>query len=425
MDQVKQRQQVAPGDPPTSARVPGARRVALLVESSTSWGTGVIRGVAEYAAAVGPWLFYLEPFGRNQALRLPKGWQGDGVIARVNNAELADEIEAAGLACVDISWFALSEGRFARVTVDERAVGTMAASHLIERGFRELAYIPPLGRPHYANDLGRAVADAARAAACRYHRFERPADECITRPRDIEIEALVAWLGELPKPVGVVAFGDFSAREVTEAAWLAGFRVPDQIAVVGSEHDELSAMISNPPLSSVDVGAVRVGARAAEVLDQMMRGEPAPKRPVLLPPVGVIARESTDILATEDPIVAQACRFIRERARGNIVIDDVVEHCLVSRRTLEQRFNTVLGCSPARMLRRVRVERACALLTDTERSIPVIASETGFGLRNRMTRAFLSELEMTPQQYREQHAPVFRRAGDPHDGTGDEVLPER
>lgn len=393
--------------------------MALLVESSTSWGTGVIRGVAEYAAAVGHWLFYLEPFGRNEMLRLPKGWRGEGVIARVNNAELADEIEAAGLACVDISWFALSEGRFPRVTVDEQAVGALAAGHLVERGFRELAYIPPLGRPHYANELGRAVTETARRAGCRCHWFERPAGESIMRPRDVEIESLVAWLHDLPKPVGVVAFGDFGAREVTEAAWIAGYRVPDQIAVVGSEHDELSAMISNPPLSSVDVGAVRVGARAAEVLDQMMRGEGWPVEPVLLPPVGVIARKSTDVLATEDPVVAQACRFIRERAHSNIVIDDVVEHCLVSRRTMEQRFVAVLGCSPARMLRRVRVERACALLSDTDRSIPVIAAETGFGLRNRMTRAFAAELGITPQEYREQHAPVFRRAGEgPEERTG-------
>lgn len=389
-----------------------ARRVALLVESSTSWGTGVIRGVAEYAAAAGPWLFYLEPFGRNQMLRLPQGWKGDGVIARVNNAELADEIEAAGLACVDISWFALSEGRFPRVTVDEHAVGVLAASHLIERGFRELAYMPPLGRAHYANDLGRAVQETADRAGCRCHWFWRPEDESVSRPRDVEIEALESWLRGLPKPVGVVAFGDFGAREVTEAAWLAGYRVPDEIAVVGSEHDELSAMISNPPLSSVDVGAIKVGARAAEVLDQMMRGEGAPSRPVLLPPVGMIARKSTDVLSTEDPVVSQACRFIRERAHGNIVIDDVVEHCLVSRRTLEQRFTAVLGCSPARMLRRVRVERACAMLSDTERSVPVIAAETGFGLRNRMTRAFVAELGMTPQQYREQHAPILRRAGE-------------
>jgi LacI family transcriptional regulator len=416
MKQPKQPQRLTPSAPELNRAGAAARRVALLVESSTSWGTGVIRGVAEYAAAVGPWLFYLEPFGRNQLLRLPKGWRGDGVIARVNNAELADEIEAAGLACVDISWFSLSEGRFPRVTVDERAVGVLAASHLIERGFRELAYIPPLGRPHYANELGRAVGDTARAAGCRFHRFERPAGERIARPRDVEIEALVAWLDGLPKPVGVVAFGDFGAREVTEAAWLAGYKVPDQIAVVGSEQDELSAVISNPPLSSVDVGAVRVGASAAEVLDRMMRGGPAPGRPVLLAPVGVIARESTDVLATEDPVVSQACRFIRERARGNIVIDDVVEHCLVSRRTLEQRFAAVLGCSPARMLRRVRVERACALLTDTDRSVPVIAAETGFGLRNRMTRAFQAELGISPQRYREEHAPVFRRAGDPSPG---------
>jgi LacI family transcriptional regulator len=132
------------------------------------------------------------------------------------------------------------------VTVDERAVGVLAASHLIERGFRELAYIPPLGRPHYANELGRAVGDTARVAGCPVPPVRASCGVSGSRgPRDVEIEALVAWLHGLPKPVGVVAFGDFGAREVTEAAWLAGYKVPDQIAVVGSEQDELSAVISN------------------------------------------------------------------------------------------------------------------------------------------------------------------------------------
>lgn len=405
-------QQLSDDAPPGRGAAERALRVALLVESSTSWGTGVIRGVAEYAAAAGPWLFYLAPFGRNEPLTLPKGWAGDGVIARVNTPELGDEIARAGLPCVDISWFELSKGRFTRVTVDEWAVGRAAAEHLIERGFREIGYIPPLGRPHYRNRLGEAVREAAEAAGCRCVWFERPEAEQVARPRDQEMQELVGWLRELPKPVGIVAFGDFHAREVTEAAWLAGLGVPDEVAVVGSEQDELSAMISNPPLSSVNVGPVRVGVKAAEVLEGLMRGEAAPKNPVLLPPVGVIARRSTDVLATEDEVVAAACRFIRARAHGNIVIDDVVEHCLVSRRTLEQRFMQVLGVSPARMLRRVRVERACALLTDTEKGLPVIAAETGFGTPTRMVRTFASELSLTPQEYRERNPPVFRRLGD-------------
>ncbi|MBK7403300.1 MAG: substrate-binding domain-containing protein [Phycisphaerales bacterium] len=382
-----------------SARVQ-PRRVAILIESSTSWGTGVIRGIARYAAEHGPWVFYLEPLGRNQTLRMPEGWTGDGVLARVNSRELADDIEHAGVPCVDLSWFGFSEGRFANCTVDEVAVGRLVASHLLERGLRNLAYVPPLQRQGYANLLGQTVERVAREAGCECAWYERPEGERVHRPWRAELEGLIDWLRSLPKPVGVVAFGDFSARQVTEACWLAGLAVPDEVAVVGSEQDELSSLISNPPLSSVDVGSVRVGYAAAELLDGLMRGEPLPAGPVLLAPVGIITRRSSDVLATTDEIVAQACQFMRANAHRPIHIDHVVEHCAVSRRTLEQRFAAVLDRTPARMLRRIRVERAAARLADSDDPLPVVASETGFVTPDRMTRAFRAELETTPQEFR-------------------------
>lgn len=386
--------------PPSADPAPPPRRIAILVESSTSWGTGVIRGVARYAAEHGPWAFYLEPFGRNQKLRMPEGWTGDGVIARVNSEEIAADIEQAGVPCVDLSWFSYSDGRFPRCTVDEEAVGELVARHLLERGLRHIAYVPPLHRPGYANRLGRTVERVAGESGCECSWYERPEGERVHRPWRAELDGLIGWLRGLAKPVGVVAFGDFSARQVTEACWLAGLAVPDEVAVVGSEQDELSALISNPPLSSVDVGSERVGYAAAQLLDRLMSGDPPPRSPVLLPPIGVITRRSTDVLATSDEIVAQACQFMRANAHRPIHVEHVVEHCLVSRRTLEQRFALVLGQSPARMLRRIRVERAAARLADTQDPLPVVASETGFVSADRMIRAFRAELGIAPQECR-------------------------
>lgn len=376
------------------------RRVAILIESSTSWGADVIRGVARYAAEVGPWVFHLEPYGRNERLRLPAGWKGDGVLARVNNDDLAQDLLREGVPVVDLSWFDFSKGRFPRCTVDESAVGRLAAEHLIERGLHQLAYCPPLGRPGYSNTLGHAFSETAHNAGCACNWFRRSSESPDGRPWKEELDDLIQWLTTLPKPVGVLAFGDFGARRITEACWIAGLNVPEQVAVLGSESDHLSALISLPPLSSVDVGADRVGRAAAELLDDMMSGQAPPKKPVLLPPVGVVARKSTDMLSTDDELLAQACAFIRDNAHLPIGVEHIVEHVLVSRRTLEQRFMGVLGKPPAIMLRRARLELARRLLFDTTKTLAAIAEESGFQSTDRMNRAFQSEFAKSPGEFR-------------------------
>jgi len=376
------------------------KRIAILIESSTSWGADVIRGVARFAAEHGPWAFFLEPYGRNEKLRLPEGWRGDGILARVNNPRLIEDLERARVPCVDLSWFDYSKGRLPRCTVDEAAVGRLAAEHFAERGLKHLAYCPPLRRPGYGNTLGHAFAEAAHRQGCVCHWLNRPEGQEHERPWKEEVDDLMVWLKGLAKPVGVLAFGDFGARRITEACWLAGLSVPDEVAVLGSEHDQLSALISMPPLSSVDVGAERVGHRAAELLDELMRDGVRPRRPILLPPVGVVARKSTDILATDDELVARACEFIRAEAHRGINVDDVVNHVLVSRRTLEQRFSADLGRAPAAMIRRVRVDIAKRMLLDTDRSLASIAMESGFQTTERMARGFRRELDATPQSFR-------------------------
>jgi LacI family transcriptional regulator len=374
-------------------------RIAVLVETSTSWGTQLVEGIASYAHEQGPWFFYLEPRGRYERLRLPTNWNGDGIIARVTTEALAREIVASRIPAVNVSWYGFGAESIARCTVDEKLCGRLAAEHFLERGYSHFAYCGPLRRPGYVDRFGQSYCDAVRAAGhdCSVHRPRQSSRD----PRDwsTQLTNLSAWLEGLPKPLGLLAWNDVRGRQVTEACQYAGISVPEEVAVLGAEDDALMAAVSNPPLSSIDVSSKRVGYQAARLLSRLMRGKKRPSRPVLIEPSGIISRQSTDTLAIDDADLAAGLRFVRENAHRGIQVADVVDHVHLSRRILEQRFKQLLGRLPAAEIRRVRIERARRMLVETELAMPQIASACGFNQPEVFTRTFRREVKSCWDQF--------------------------
>ena len=187
-----------------------------------------------------------------------------------------------------------------------------------------------------------------------------------------------------------------------EAATRAGYLVPDQIAVIGVNEDPLVCESTDPPLSAVAQASEKIGLEAARRLDRLMRGESVEPRHVTLPPRAIVARRSTDMLAVDDPTVAAVLRFIRENAQEPIEVADVVETVDLSRRTLETKFLAATGRTLAVELRRVRVERAKRLLTETNDPITNIVFACGFNSRQVFCNIFRRETGMTPSEFRGQ-----------------------
>ena len=129
---------------------------------------------------------------------------------------------------------------------------------------------------------------------------------------------------------------------------MSGIRVPDQVAILAGDTDDLMCEVCTPPLSSVALAGRRIGYEAAAALDRMMNGERPPAQPIKIPPHGVISRQSTDILAIDDDTVVRALRFIQQRAFQDIVVKDILHEVPVSRRSLEIQFRRYLGRSAGR-----------------------------------------------------------------------------
>ncbi len=380
-----------------------SRRVCLLIDTSTSWGSRLIKGVSRHAQEAGDWLIHVEPWGRYEHFRVPRGWDGHGIIARISHQSLADEIVAMRLPAVNLSWFPARGNRIAQCTVDPVASGQMAAEYFLSAGHKQFAFCGPLRELRYRDGYAESFCSALKKKGLTCNVYQSPGGDQQTIAWDTHLASLVEWLNQLPRPVAMLCWSAARGRQVTEACHYAGIRVPDEVSVLGGDHDELMSHISSPPLSTIDQPAEQIGYEAAKLLEGMMRGKKTRKRPLFLPPTGIIVRHSTDTLAIDDEIVRDALHLIRDRAQEGIRVSEVVRELAVARRALEQRFVRLVGRTPAAEIRRVRIEAAKRLLVESDRSIANISRATGFGHQDLFSRVFRRGVGMTPSQFRHQH----------------------
>lgn len=378
-------------------------KVALLIDTATTWGSGLIEGIAEYANAHEDWQCFLGPRGKYDRSLLPDDWECDGVIARVTNQELADQLIHRRIPSVNVSWYRYGEGKIPCCTCDQASIAELAVDYFIDRGLRQFAYCPSTLRPNFVDDFGPAFTESLRRRTFSCYSFVPEPVVDSSFPTAGELARMAEWLQSLPKPIGLLAFDSVQARQIAESCLLANIDVPHEVAILGGEHDLLSCTISKPQLSSVDHSPRQVGWTAAKLLSRLMAGEAPPSKPVLLPATRVITRQSTDTVAVTDDLLALALDYIKKHSNRHIQVADILREVPISRRALEKGFRKCLGRSPAQEIRRVRVDQAVQLLCDTTWAMPRIAQACGFERSELLTRAFRRELKTTPSEFRKQH----------------------
>lgn len=377
------------------------RRIALLMSRDVSFYRDVIRGVRAYAVGKRNWVFQDGP-PEASVVRAFKQWNPHGTIAELLTVDLARDVLRLGRPLVDMSC-TVPNLDVPVVDVDHRAVGRLAAEHFLERGHwhfgffgSEWAHFSRLREASFRTRLAEA---GFSVSSCYIEYLLRlPALTGWKHAR----RRVHGWLRELPKPIGILASNDIPARDLADACLQLGIRVPDEVALLGVDNDDLECGLTSPPLSSVATPARQIGYEAAKLLDGLMAGRAAPREPVFLPPIGVVTRRSTDALAIDDPCVAAALDFIAKRIEGDIGVEDVAQFAAIGRRTLEHRFRKILGHTVLQEIRRTRIQRVKQLLSDTDLPMPAIARRSGFSTPQRMATVFRSETGLTPSQYRRQ-----------------------
>lgn len=382
------------------------KRVAVLVDTSTTWGRDVIAGVHRYSREKVGWQLFVEPRGVEQRRWLPTAWTGDGVIARVGFVELAKKLRSLKLPVVNVSGITLAKVDFPRVLSDQVAAANLAAEHLLARGFRHFGYFSLLGL-EYVAEHQQAFVDALRLNGHGCEVFSVSPHLGAEPDWNLDLKRLGKWLRALPKPMAVFTWNSSSARELIYACMQSGLAVPEEVAVLSGSDDDLFCEVTPVPISAVKLDSEQIGYRAAAELDAMMQNPGAtPPAEVLIPPQGVAERRSTDTLAVDDACMVKALRFIRENPARLMNVNDVARQAGLCRRALELRFQSLLGRSPASEIRRVRIAHAINLLQRTNLSVATVAERSGFSSPEYMASVFRSQLSTTPLHYRKQDAAV-------------------
>ncbi len=382
------------------------KRVAILLNLSRVYDRGIIRGIMRYIHSNCPWRLYVE---EDPANKIPSftSWSGDGLIVDLDGGRISKAIpkftgKLVGIGCLapDI----LRKLDISTVKTDDQMVAEWAADHLVERGLEHFAYC---GMDQRGLDQWNEIrCDSFRRCIMKqgYQCSVFTGRRRLLQDWILMQQELTEWLAGLPKPVGLMACNDSQGRSVLEACRQADINVPEDVAIIGVDNDELMCELAVPPLSSVAQATEQIGFRAAELLDTLMTGHRRRPVHINIPPACLVTRQSSDIVAIDDEVVSRATKFIREHATELVGVSDVVRHVGVSRSTLEKHFKGMVGRTVHDEFQKRRLGVARRLLTCSNLPLQVIAEQSGFRSAHYMSAVFRRELGHPPGKLRQQRS---------------------
>jgi LacI family transcriptional regulator len=375
------------------------RRIALLMSQDSGFHRQVLLGIRAYADSQRGWLFHNAPPVKD-TLRPLREWNPHGIIAHLDHFSIASKILQLGKPLVDTA--CMLEGLAAPVVdVDHTAVGRLAAEYFLTRGYRRVGYFGS-GSVRYSrireSSFRRTVAAAGfEISTCHAEYRPRLASEVSWKSVNQQVQQ---WLKSLAKPVAILADHDVAAHDLADMCAILGLPVPEEIAILGVDDDELECQLAFPPLSSIAINAQWIGFEAAQLLDGLMSGKSPPAEPLYLPPVRVVTRHSTNLFAVDDPVILAALHYIRNHLTQPIRVNTMADELVIRRRHLEQKFRAVLKRSVLAEIHRARVEKAKELLIRGDQQISQVASQSGFSNAQRLATVFRRLAGMTPREYR-------------------------
>jgi LacI family transcriptional regulator len=382
--------------------------VALLVDMSSAYGRGLLQGIYTYVREHSPWSTSLTELGRSDPAPkwLIDNLHVDGVIARIENKRTANALLKLKIPVVNVS-SAMHIPQFPWIVPDHAAISQLAAEHFLQRGFKNLAFC---GNELYRfsnwreKEFVRNAQEAGCSCSAFHPRRHRRRDNLTLSE---EQQQMGEWIQQLPKPVGIMACNDIRAQQLLETCERINISVPEEVSAIGVDNDEILCSWTIPPLSSVSPDSHRAGYEAARVLHALMTKKAIRKREFRFAPLGIITRQSSDMLAIDDPHVARAMTIIRARACEGINVADLLKEIPVSRRILERRFATALGRTPHEEILRLQIQKVVRLLKETSLPVTEVAHQSGFLHSEYLSVVFKKRFGVSPSQYRHKNRDSF------------------
>ena len=379
-------------------------KITLLFDANKEYGRQILKGIGHYLQTAQPdWDLYLEDDFRFNADNVNL-WLGDGIIADFDNKQLAAKLATSVIPVVAVGGSYADAAAYSScpyIATDNAKIIMLAFKHLQDSGIEQFAFygMPKEQAPGWATEREKAFLKLMMAQQYPYSICREGAIDAANRQKLLSM--LGDWLVALPKPVGIIAVTDAQARYLIQACQKHGLLVPDDIAIIGIDNDELAKSLSAISLSSVKQGCFNMGFQAAKVLDQRLNGQQVAATPMFISPEGVVARESSAFRLLSDPIVKQAIHYIRLNAVKRIKVTQVANHLQISRSQLENRFLAEVGHSVHQELHNQKRAHACQMLLTTEEPVSEVARLSGYSSKQYLSAVFQRHFNLTPLQYRQ------------------------
>ena len=342
---------------------------------------------------------------------LPSGPAPHGAfVDTLPDSPLVTDLLARGLCVIRLGRFEhAADGTLTSIIPGRADAGRLAAEHFADRKFQHVGFVcyPTLIGNPYVSPLRDVFCARARELGCEAHSlvFEdldprKDAEMLASETHLLRQAQLARWLQSVPKPIGIFTFSDNMAGRIAIAALDEALEIPKQVALLGYGGDRATCVSAPVLLSAVDVGHERLCDVAIRLMQDHVNGKAVPSGATYVPPSGVVIRESTDVLASTDPAVADAIRYMWDHLTADLSVDDVAAAVSTPRRKLERAFHAQIGHGINAELQRRRLERCCELLRTTTFTIADIAPMVGFRSKDYLHTLFRRRFGMTPRAYR-------------------------
>lgn len=385
----------------------GIPQVALLMPLVLKGQFDLLRGILQFVKLHGPWRLYrMEGRPGEQRLLDLKRWGCSGIITGACDTQEAKLIARAGvpvIVCEPSPPMRQPSHPLAKCTcthLDSYACGKLAAEYYLNRHYSQFAFVGEAHDLYWSKERELGFRETVEKAGKTCHIYAQ-LSEAEKQDWAVEQPRMQAWLKALPKPIALFAAMDGRGRQVLDACMGTNITVPSQLAVLGVDNDELICEATFPTMSSVQTIGQRSGYLIAEHLDRLMRGDPLKRKVFTSIPTQIVTRCSTDATAIPDRRIALALLFIWNTVgRQPIHVPDVVKTLGYSRRFAEIHFKTVVGRTILEEIQRVRLERVCSLLSDTNLSISEITNQCDFESESYLARLFKKRFDLSMSAYR-------------------------
>jgi len=381
-------------------------KIILLLDFAEEYSKSLLKGISKYSAEHGPWtycrmpLYYRETIGIEGILEWAKDWGADGIIGQLYNDMDIQKILDSKIPIIAQD-FKERFKELPNITGSYREAGLMGASYFLQKGFKNFAFYG-FNDIVWSRERAEGYEEKIKSVGFKVHYFEHRK----SRSTDLwyfKSNSLSKWLLSLPKPIALMTCDDNQGLHITEACKQNKIRIPEEVAVLGVDNDEMLCELSDPPLSSIGLDIEKGGYDTAKLMEHMIKNGHDDHYDIFVKPTQIITRQSTDIYATNDDYIASTLKYIHKNIEKNLQVDEVVKQVPLSRRTLEKRFLHITGYPIYKYIFNLRIEKFTQKLLETDQTIFEIAMDLGLNDSKNIARQFKQVKGCNPIEYRKQY----------------------